>query len=55
MQGSTPIDLAEPDMVKMLEELKKRQNDKPKINAVSLIHKDCMKEQNDSPKHITHL
>lgn len=36
LQGSTPIDLAEPDMVKMLEELKKRQNDKPKINAVSL-------------------
>lgn len=36
MQGSTPIDLAEPDMVKMLEELKKRQNDKPKINAVSV-------------------
>jgi len=28
--------MAEPDMVKMLEELKKRQNDKPKINAVSM-------------------
>lgn len=37
-QGSTPIDLAEPDMVKMLEELKKRQNDKPKINAVSRVY-----------------
>ena len=36
LQGSTPIDMAEPDMVKMLEELKKRQNNKPKINAVSM-------------------
>ena len=36
LKGSTPIDLAEPDMGRMLEELKKRQNDKPKINAVSL-------------------
>ena len=32
-QGLTPIDLAESDMEKYLEELKKKQMEKPKINV----------------------
>lgn len=33
MQGLTPIDLADSDMEKYLEELKKKQMEKPKINV----------------------
>lgn len=38
LQGQTPIDLAEPDMVEILEELKKRQSDKSKIKEVSCFY-----------------
>ena len=32
-QGLTPIDIAEPEIEKYLEELKKKQMEKPKINV----------------------
>ncbi|XP_032241225.2 protein phosphatase 1 regulatory subunit 12A isoform X4 [Nematostella vectensis] len=47
--GQTPIDLAEPDMVKFLEDLKKRQNDKPKIKPISPLIKTNLETSGPPP------